>query len=159
MEKGEVACASSGKAGKASSTSMPLLSRHACQLVFVLANIASTACHWHAANLRHVLAFRAVCPYVWGCNAKSVHCGTGGFLAMDWCDGGPVGPLARLSYSLHKTLASELGQDTGYREVRTYSVAASAKPGDPPLSCTRSRSVHLAALILSPSSFRGDLLL
>ena len=49
---------------------------------------------------------------------------------MDWCDGGPVGPLARLSYSLHKSLASELGQDTGYREVRTFSVAASAKPGD-----------------------------
>ncbi|CAK0761244.1 hypothetical protein CVIRNUC_002841 [Coccomyxa viridis] len=53
----------------------------------------------------------------------------GGFLALDWSDGGPVGPLARLSYSLHKTLASELGQDTGYREVRTFSVAASAKPG------------------------------
>ena len=48
---------------------------------------------------------------------------------MDWCDGGPVGPLARLSYTLHKSLASELGQDTGYREVRTFSVAASAKPG------------------------------
>ena len=55
---------------------------------------------------------------------------------MDWCDGGPVGPLARLSYSLHKTLASELGQDTGYREVRTFSVAASAKPGDPLGLCT-----------------------
>ena len=55
----------------------------------------------------------------------------GGFLALDWSDGGPVGPLARLSYSLHKTLASELGQDTGYREVRTFSVAASAKPGQP----------------------------
>lgn len=54
----------------------------------------------------------------------------GGFLALDWNDGGPVGPLARLSYSLHKTLASELGQDTGYREVRTFSVAASAKPGE-----------------------------
>lgn len=49
---------------------------------------------------------------------------------MDWCDGGPVGPLARLSYSLHKSLASELNQDTGYREVRTFSVAASAKPGE-----------------------------
>ena len=55
----------------------------------------------------------------------------GGFLALDWSDGGPVGPLARLSYFLHKTLASELGQDTGYREVRTFSVAASAKPGQP----------------------------
>ena len=60
---------------------------------------------------------------------------------MDWCDGGPVGPLARLSYTLHKTLASELGQDTGYREVRTFSVAASAKPGTLPL--------HLALLLAS----------
>ena len=28
----------------------------------------------------------------------------GGFLALDWCDDGPVGPLARLSFSLHKQL-------------------------------------------------------
>lgn len=62
---------------------------------------------------------------------------------MDWCDGGPVGPLARLSYALHKSLASELGQDTGYREVRTFSVAASAKPGDSLILCARNCWVHL----------------
>lgn len=53
----------------------------------------------------------------------------GGFLALDWNDSSAVGPLARLSYALHKELAQSLGQDTGYREVRTFSVAASAKPG------------------------------
>ncbi|KAK9904744.1 hypothetical protein WJX75_001711 [Coccomyxa subellipsoidea] len=52
----------------------------------------------------------------------------GGFLALDWNDSTAVGPLARLSYSLHKDLAQSLGADTGYREVRTFSVAASAKP-------------------------------
>ncbi len=53
----------------------------------------------------------------------------GGFLALDWNDSSAVGPLARLSYALHKELAKTLGEDTGYREVRTFSVAASAKPG------------------------------
>ncbi|CAL8464301.1 g3836 [Coccomyxa elongata] len=53
----------------------------------------------------------------------------GGFLALDWNDSSPVGPLARLSYALHKELATTLGEDTGYREVRTFSVTASAKPG------------------------------
>ncbi|EIE18649.1 D-amino acid oxidase, partial [Coccomyxa subellipsoidea C-169] len=46
----------------------------------------------------------------------------GGFLALDWNDSTAVGPLARLSYVLHKELAQSLGADTGYREVRTYSV-------------------------------------
>lgn len=58
----------------------------------------------------------------------------GGFLALDWNDSSPVGPLARLSYALHKELAKTLGEDTGYREVRTFSVTASAKPGSR-LSC------------------------
>lgn len=53
----------------------------------------------------------------------------GGFLALDWNDSTAVGPFARLSYALHKELAQSLGADTGYREVRTYSVTASAKPG------------------------------
>ncbi len=46
----------------------------------------------------------------------------GGFLALDWNDGSPVGPLARLSYGLHRRLAGELGQDVGYRDVDTLQV-------------------------------------
>jgi hypothetical protein len=66
---------------------------------------------------------------------QAVHAGkAGGFLALDWNDSSPVGPLARLSYALHRELAQTLGVDTGYREVRTFSVAASAKPGDPQIS-------------------------
>lgn len=52
----------------------------------------------------------------------------GGFLALDWNDGSPVGPLARKSYALHKELAQEFGAEAvGYRAVSTLSVAAAAK--------------------------------
>jgi glycine/D-amino acid oxidase-like deaminating enzyme len=49
---------------------------------------------------------------------------SGGFLALDWCDGSPVGPLARLSFALHAALSKELGADYGYRRMDTYMLAA-----------------------------------
>jgi glycine/D-amino acid oxidase-like deaminating enzyme len=52
---------------------------------------------------------------------------SGGFLALDWCDGGPVGPLARASFALHAELARELGSDYGYRRMDTYMLAAREK--------------------------------
>lgn len=52
---------------------------------------------------------------------------SGGFLALDWCDGSPLGPLARRSFALHDELAAELGHPWGYRRVQTLSVAASAR--------------------------------
>lgn len=48
----------------------------------------------------------------------------GGFLALDWNDHGPVGPLARLSYRLHQDLANDLGTDIGYRRLETFSIDA-----------------------------------
>ncbi len=42
---------------------------------------------------------------------------------MDWCDGSPVGSLARKSYALHAELAETLGADCGYRRMRTHSVS------------------------------------
>ena len=54
----------------------------------------------------------------------------GGFLALDWQDGGATGPLGRLSFKLHQELADSLGQDIGYRRVQTLSAAAApAKKG------------------------------
>lgn len=54
---------------------------------------------------------------------------SGGFLALDWCQGTPVDPLARRSFALHAglatTLAAELDLTWGYRPIRTLSVAAS----------------------------------
>jgi hypothetical protein len=50
-------------------------------------------------------------------------------------NGSPVGLLARVSYALYRELAQTLGGNTGYREVRTFTVAASAKPGDAKSAC------------------------
>src|SRR2546422_962351 len=52
---------------------------------------------------------------------------SGGFLALDWCDGTPLGPLARASFALHAELARELETDYGYRRMDTFMVAASER--------------------------------
>jgi glycine/D-amino acid oxidase-like deaminating enzyme len=49
---------------------------------------------------------------------------SGGFLALDWCDNSPLGPLARASFALHADLARELGADYGYRRMDTFMLAA-----------------------------------
>src|SRR5712691_11245714 len=56
---------------------------------------------------------------------------SGGFLALDWCDGTPLGPLARASFKLHAELAKELGADYGYRRMDTFMLAARER-GAPP---------------------------
>jgi glycine/D-amino acid oxidase-like deaminating enzyme len=45
---------------------------------------------------------------------------SGGFLALDWCDGTPLMRLARRSFVRHAELAEELGGDWGYRRMTTY---------------------------------------
>jgi glycine/D-amino acid oxidase-like deaminating enzyme len=52
---------------------------------------------------------------------------SGGFLALDWCDGSPLAPLARRSFALHESLAASLERDWGYRKVETLSIVASAR--------------------------------
>ncbi len=54
---------------------------------------------------------------------------SGGFLALDWCDGTPVGPLARRSFALHATLAASLDRDWGYRRLDTIAAVASLRRG------------------------------
>ena len=49
---------------------------------------------------------------------------SGGFLALDWCDGSPLEPLARASFALHAALAGTLRGDHGYRRVDTFMLAA-----------------------------------
>src|SRR5262244_4049549 len=44
----------------------------------------------------------------------------GGFLALDWCDGTPLAPLARRSFALHAELAQAIDRDWGYRRLTTY---------------------------------------
>src|SRR5579875_1917121 len=45
---------------------------------------------------------------------------SGGFLALDWCDGTPLMSLARRSFTLHAELAEELGNSWYYRRMTTY---------------------------------------
>jgi glycine/D-amino acid oxidase-like deaminating enzyme len=52
---------------------------------------------------------------------------SGGFLALDWCDGSPLAPLARRSFELHAVLAAEFAGKWGYRRLDTLSIAASAR--------------------------------
>ncbi|KAL6498232.1 hypothetical protein OROGR_028629 [Orobanche gracilis] len=49
----------------------------------------------------------------------------GGFLALDWCDGGPISSLARASFNLHRSLAQELNgaESYGYRALTTLSLS------------------------------------
>src|SRR3954462_4210893 len=54
---------------------------------------------------------------------------SGGFLALDWCDGTPLQALARRSFALHATLAEAIGEDWGYRRMTTYAGAADARRG------------------------------
>jgi glycine/D-amino acid oxidase-like deaminating enzyme len=45
---------------------------------------------------------------------------SGGFLALDWCDGTVLETLARRSFALHARLAAEIGGDWGYRRLTSY---------------------------------------
>jgi glycine/D-amino acid oxidase-like deaminating enzyme len=45
---------------------------------------------------------------------------SGGFLALDWCDGSPLAALARHSFALHAQLADTLGNSWFYRRVQTF---------------------------------------
>ena len=63
---------------------------------------------------------------------------SGGFLALDWCDGSPLAPLARRSFELHAELGAEFAAKWGYRRLATLGILASARrklgsPGSPGL--------------------------
>ncbi|XP_030532144.2 putative oxidoreductase TDA3 [Rhodamnia argentea] len=68
----------------------------------------------------------------------------GGFLALDWCDSGPLGPLARASFDLHRTLAEELDgpRAYGYRALTTLSLTVKeSESGQQPKRATRDDAV------------------
>jgi glycine/D-amino acid oxidase-like deaminating enzyme len=45
----------------------------------------------------------------------------GGFLALDWCAGTPLDPLARRSFHLHAALPDEIAGDWAYQRMTAYS--------------------------------------
>jgi glycine/D-amino acid oxidase-like deaminating enzyme len=63
---------------------------------------------------------------------KAVACAasgkSGGFLALDWCDGTPLMALARRSFALHAELAGSLEGDWGYRRMTTYAGGVGRTP-------------------------------
>jgi glycine/D-amino acid oxidase-like deaminating enzyme len=74
------------------------------------------------ASIAYFLARRGVKPLViertgLACAASGK---SGGFLALDWCDGTPLEPLARRSFALHASLPQEIGGNWGYRRLTTY---------------------------------------
>ena len=59
--------------------------------------------------------------------AKAASGKAGGFLALDWNDASPVGPLSRKSFALHEELAKTLSLDS-YRRL-TCSAVTLDHPG------------------------------
>src|SRR5262249_45627134 len=55
---------------------------------------------------------------------------SGGFLALDWCDGTPLEPLARRSFALHARLPQGIAGVWGYRRLTTYGGFAASDNGD-----------------------------
>jgi glycine/D-amino acid oxidase-like deaminating enzyme len=53
---------------------------------------------------------------------------SGGFLALDWCDGTPLEPLARRSFALHAWLVEEIGNNWNYRPLTTYGGSIGLRP-------------------------------
>jgi glycine/D-amino acid oxidase-like deaminating enzyme len=52
---------------------------------------------------------------------------SGGFLALDWCDGTALAALARRSFRLHAELAARFGDLWGYRRLETSNVLLSER--------------------------------
>src|SRR3954449_4638295 len=102
------------------------------------------------ASIAYFLTLRGVRPTV--VEGTGVACAasgkSGGFLALDWCDGSPLGPLARRrlrlpaqlaprprgapprrTFRLHAELAARHGgaERWGYRRIDTSAVVASAR--------------------------------
>ncbi|XP_057731285.1 putative oxidoreductase TDA3 [Arachis stenosperma] len=76
----------------------------------------------------------------------------GGFLALDWCDGGPVESLARASFNLHRSLSAELNgpQSYGYRPLTTLSLTVTESDSNPPSSSTTSKPSIVPSWIDGP---------
>jgi glycine/D-amino acid oxidase-like deaminating enzyme len=55
---------------------------------------------------------------------------SGGFLALDWCDGTPLEPLARRSFALHARLPAEIAEGWNYRRLETYGGHSAAAGGN-----------------------------
>ena len=80
------------------------------------------------ASIAYFLSLRGAQPVV--IERTGVACAasgkSGGFLALDWCDGTPLSSLARRSFALHARLAEEIDDDWAYRRMTTFAGVAAA---------------------------------
>jgi glycine/D-amino acid oxidase-like deaminating enzyme len=83
---------------------------------------AATAWHLAKAGATPILIERTAVAC--GASGKS-----GGFLALDWCDGSALEPLARRSFRLHADLATSMPGRWGYRRVRTLHLRHDGRRG------------------------------
>src|SRR3989441_11389656 len=78
------------------------------------------------ASVAYFLALRGVAVTV--VERSGVACAasgkSGGFLALDWCEGSALGPLARARFALHAELEQKHGADYGYQHLATFMLAA-----------------------------------
>jgi glycine/D-amino acid oxidase-like deaminating enzyme len=84
-------------------------------IVICGAGVIGAACAWFLSRRgARVTIVERVSP---ACAASGK---SGGFLALDWCDGTPLEELARRSFHLHARLPEEIGEDWGYRRLDTF---------------------------------------
>ena len=78
----------------------------------------------------------------------------GGFLALDWNDNSPTGPLTRRSFALHQDLAKSFGEQAiGYRRLTCQAVGVS---GGKALKQKKAAGVEWADLGVLGSQPMGD---
>ena len=82
------------------------------------------------ASIAYFLSRRGVATTVIECTGLACAASgkSGGFLALDWCDGTPLEPLARRSFALHARLVEEIGNDWNYRPLPTYGGSMGRRP-------------------------------
>ncbi|XVE87060.1 hypothetical protein DITRI_Ditri18aG0085800 [Diplodiscus trichospermus] len=78
----------------------------------------------------------------------------GGFLALDWCDGGPVESLARASFNLHRSLSEELNgpESYGYCSLTTLSVTITESQSYSPSGSKSTASSTIPSWVDGPAS-------
>lgn len=82
----------------------------------------STAYYLARNHANHVNSITIVDPT--GSIAPAASGKAGGFLALDWNDYSPVGPLARRSFDLHQEIAEEFGHERiQYRRLKCASIS------------------------------------
>lgn len=77
----------------------------------------------------------------------------GGFLALDWCEGGPLSNLARTSFNLHRSLAQKLDgpQSYGYRPLNSLSVSITEHQQNPSSSSKASGNSKIPSWVDGPA--------